>query len=68
MNLWALGFSEDMSDQTKINQAITYIMQKDECRSGFESILENHIETLLTWQHNFDLGNFNMNLEISEII
>ena len=40
MNLWALGFSEDMSDQTKINQAIKYIMNKAECTSRFESNLE----------------------------
>ena len=35
MNLWALGFSEDMSDPTKINQAIKYIMKKAECISRF---------------------------------
>ena len=70
MNLWALGFSEDMSDQTKINQAIKYIMNKAECTSRFESNLEKShpnlidLETSLRpWTLQYEFGNERITLD-----
>ena len=76
MNLWALGFSEDMSDPMKINQAIKYIMKKAECTSRFRnSISETYgnLETshrnfinlntsVSSWKLHFKLGNQRINL------
>ena len=39
MNLWALGFSEEMSNDTSIKDAVRFIMRKVECSDNLRELM-----------------------------
>ena len=39
MNLWALGFPEEMSNDTSIKDAVRFIMRKVECSDDLRELM-----------------------------